>query len=1187
MFGDPLDPFQQADQFNLRRQQKETAKEMFTPYVDPEEEESALSRLFGAGLTGLGYVGESIGKLGRTVRTGLGLASGDERAKASNLLSFVPFSDAMGLTAPEDTPTGQQLLETWGMRDPNRPKPEGFFENVVDMLPGLGVDIATDPLSYATFGSHALTSAGRAAKAANTLDKTSLVNRIRQGHQSLVGFGVPGQGLLGYHNATPFAGPATASALDTAGYAFGRANQAAKNIPVVGKAIGATEYGLGKAYDWTRGHLNAMFDDTARNVSDIRVQDPLRALHAEREAAKIQALSKVDETYIQARDAGLLTGDKANDAAVAARIRKQVELGGLPDPRPGGSLAAGLHGPTLPLYADPDSLVRDIADVWKGLDANSIAEYQASGGGVDKLHDPLVNFAHRSLNPIPGTNLMMGSGTKGADVPTRAGTLMRREDIFRGYPTDFLQDASLHPKISGVQELLKRPMKGSDFKDAIKYFRDEMGARLGITKKTAKAAKLEFEQLAPDMQALLAKSLTKEPSAAELAQLATSPLSLEEYSKMKLYQKSGKTARALAQQPRGRILFDKPLYDQDAFEMVREGLRQTIDATYNQNALVDSYLKFAKPRLGGAAHDAVPLASALRKHGMKLNAAERPEFVQALMQRTGKTLDELMDTYVPRDLANVALAKGGRGMTPEILRGPMKVLDSITNLFKTGNASMAPFNLATAVRNFTGGGIKDTAEIGFGRWREGVNIGRDILAGKVTPGISGYTPELLSEMAGTGLAKTGQRAGLSSPLSQGVMASLPQLSPADLAELARLKDREAMRTVQTFMSAGGFPAQYARNEIVGVKALEAAGKIPGVEPRTLMGDMKEAIGPMFRSQKGKTWWDSPWNPFATRGVFGAEETHFGPALVGGAWNERGDALNRIAQAIGMADQGVNLKDPIQAAVAARRVQSLHGANLTDFERDAMSRLVPFYRWQWATNVPYEIGQLAQNPGGYQGQLLRAAGALRQQQGFLPGYLQGGVAAPVGGQTAGLDDKGLPTTTQRYLTQTDVPVEAAVGWIDPRGLAQTAMRLLGQTNPIIKAPLELATNRQFYSGREMEDLYSRTGSPVLDQLLYNSPLAKATTTIGTLRDTRKDALALALNLGTGLKLSDVDLTGRRNHAITEAVRDATKGNRSFTNFESIAPRLDMLDQFSPDDTALYRLYLTTKARQRERAKMLGQ
>lgn len=152
----------------LRQQQQ--------PFLPQEQEDDLLASLGGRAMSGLQYIGQTLDKPGRAVR---GLLSGDP----SSLLNLLPFSDTLGITDPAKGVTGRDLLDQFGLLDKSD-------EGVLPFAAGLGVDIATDPLTYLSFGGGALTKAGRVAEKAGLLKGAELagtnVGRMTHGLEDLL-----------------------------------------------------------------------------------------------------------------------------------------------------------------------------------------------------------------------------------------------------------------------------------------------------------------------------------------------------------------------------------------------------------------------------------------------------------------------------------------------------------------------------------------------------------------------------------------------------------------------------------------------------------------------------------------------------------------------------------------------------------------------------------------------------------------------------------------------------------------------------------------------------------------------------------------------------------------------------------------------------------------------------------------
>jgi len=348
------------------------------------------------------------------------------------------------------------------------------------------------------------------------------------------------------------------------------------------------------------------------------------------------------------------------------------------------------------------------------------------------------------------------------------------------------------------------------------------------------------------------------------------------------------------------------------------------------------------------------------------------------------------------------------------------------------------------------------------------------------------------------------------------------------------------------------------------------GRIPGETPVTPKTIWQKTLG-QYPGQ------EVSWRrPDLIQGV-SAQKDLF-PLVAGG--REAGnlvEGLNRGALYYGLRKQGMT------AEQAAREVFAAHfnygPTGKTEAERAVLARLIPFYTFTRG-NIPFQLEQMIERPSGAVGSLARVAQDLRQQGGFLPDYLGSGLAIPAGEEQGG---------TKRFLTRMDLPPEQAFEFLHggPRWAQNTLLSIASQANPALKGPLEWATGKQFYTGRDLGDLYSATGSATLDQLMANSPFSRAATTLRTLADERKwasplAALAMPLNLGTGVKLSDVDMAKSRAIAEREFLTETLRGLPEISRFETFYPRVP-LGQLSPEELILLRLQKTVEQRAIQQAR----
>lgn len=185
----PLDPFDfisrdpvqallaSAPRFRSR------PRSTFLPALDPEETSSGLADLGRSVIGGVAYAGETLDKPGSALR---GLLAGNP----AELANLIPFSDTLGITSSEGwlggtplqvtddekTVYGRDLLEKWGLANPNKP---GLFNSASDAagdIGGLALEIGLDPLTYLSFGASAFGKAGKVAKAVGKAPLESVVH---------------------------------------------------------------------------------------------------------------------------------------------------------------------------------------------------------------------------------------------------------------------------------------------------------------------------------------------------------------------------------------------------------------------------------------------------------------------------------------------------------------------------------------------------------------------------------------------------------------------------------------------------------------------------------------------------------------------------------------------------------------------------------------------------------------------------------------------------------------------------------------------------------------------------------------------------------------------------------------------------------------------------------------------------
>ena len=331
-----------------------------------------------------------------------------------------------------------------------------------------------------------------------------------------------------------------------------------------------------------------------------------------------------------------------------------------------------------------------------------------------------------------------------------------------------------------------------------------------------------------------------------------------------------------------------------------------------------------------------------------------------------------------------------------------------------------------------------------------------------------------------------------------------------------------------------------------------------------------------------------YNPLHRRGVGGRTATNFSIGAAGEEVGHFGEGLVRLQPWFALIKKGY---DPSVAAekVAAAQV-AYSNRNFTDFELKYMRRLLPFYKFS-RQQIPFQMKQLMEKPGGSQAQLIRGLNQAQSQGELAPDYVRDTASIPVSDQNPILKSiiGAAPEGTDRYLSGLGLMAEdlSSVG----PGVRGTGQEFLSRLNPMIKGPLEYFTNQSFFQagpegGRpldEMDPLIGRTianltgqKDPVkLPQILEvaaaNSPISRFLTTARTLTDPRKRSTmspiplpgaAAAINLLTGARVTDVS-PGSKDAIVRDLLNSRMKATGARA-FERINYTKEDLAKMSPSE-----------------------
>lgn len=232
-------------------------------------------------------------------------------------------------------------------------------------------------------------------------------------------------------------------------------------------------------------------------------------------------------------------------------------------------------------------------------------------------------------------------------------------------------------------------------------------------------------------------------------------------------------------------------------------------------------------------------------------------------------------------------------------------------------------------------------------------------------------------------------------------------------------------------------------------------------------------------------------------------------------------------------------------------------NLSDFEKNVMRRLVPFYTFT-RKNLELQATQLFKQPGKFATQaklfntasdLLSGASLSEDEKNLLPEFLKEGL-----GIVYSRDGKDV-----QVIGETGTPIEAAFKTLKPNAL-------LGSLNPIISVPLQAAIGKHFFFNKDLKDVndakaYQNAPQFIKDYIGYTTrtkkdgsikhialnptrlfilnnipPSSRVVSTIGQLEEENVSGKLKTLRQLTGLKPYGVDLEEQELYAEKDKIRE---------------------------------------------------
>ncbi len=231
----------------------------------------------------------------------------------------------------------------------------------------------------------------------------------------------------------------------------------------------------------------------------------------------------------------------------------------------------------------------------------------------------------------------------------------------------------------------------------------------------------------------------------------------------------------------------------------------------------------------------------------------------------------------------------------------------------------------------------------------------------------------------------------------------------------------------------------------------------------------------------------------------------------GKLRKGGTAVENNARVALYVDQLVKGKTRQEAAVHTKKFLFDY-SELTKFEKDLMKRVIPFYTWM-RKNMPLQIEQMAKQPGKYTGFLHFKEGiedfSPEIEEKYMPEWMQ--------------DSEIFVDMPGNKVWNPDLPFQDLASMFDIK-------KYVSATSPLIKGFFEIATNKNFFTGRPIAD--ERLPKSKFKRELYKNWFMDQMRVTSFWRKAQKEdksTFEFYLDFIFGLKSYDVDKRlGRQNY-----------------------------------------------------------
>lgn len=917
--------------------------------------------------------------------------------------------------ASEDERTsGRELLREYNL--------VGDEDDWLNFAAGLGAEIVTDPLSYATGAIRALSPAGKAAEAAGL---------IKQAPQIL---------SRAYLNSADRLAPelmARAAAYEQKlGKSLGR--QALSETDVVGRPLvgrrAARKYGtLGNLIDYATNP-----EEAQRSVRDwLRkrgIEDQYDALREQRLGGDIGLAPSFLHDPKSTLNVPLL-GDLYTDTFDRAEdLLRWSPLG-----RAGAALTNRAAGGALDAASQSTFIGADEARQVAQREARRDAVYQAAKlyQGSPELFSTEGNRTLGRLMEQPLQNpFAADDAAKAAESPALRNYLSWWDEKAAELPEQFrelgLNGATLNdPTVAGY---LPRRLDGVLARESARP--TELGKLLS-TMTPDQMARTDALKV-PGGRDTIAFDLSLDPVVAGPKRSATTDDQAAEHIATKLFgastEENKKTSLELA-----RLLHRLPdtasgpsqLFAQHPTKTVMDYVAGRAGAAATQRSIYDSLATISKPVASGAVEGGghIPLSEALKRFGARTVAGEageegaRQQMRRRLSEISGLDADkiELSGYSVPEGDVNRMLKVRDVFEKPEALNTLLEPARAYNKWWKAGI-------LAWPKRI-----VRDLYSGLYSNWLEGALDVRAVPVVRKMVDLFSSTPYV-----------TARQLAAKSAFDPEFVAFLGQMPRYAAYPESDRAARYYADLAADGLLGGGF-LRDAGVESAGTPMLEL---MPGVVPMT----WSSASKPLVTAENWANFLNFDKNPIVAAGARAGNLS---------------DTINRLTGYNSLLLQGVSPTE------AARRMKRAHVDydSLTPFEKQFRDSVMPFYAY--TSRITSEVGrQLLERPGGRYGQGMRVYETLQNptdNEPDVPSQLRSQFAAAIPDDTPffGSED---PNYT-RFFTDVDLPGYDQLQMIDPTSAGGTLSNVLTNLSPPLRAIGEFATGTDAFT-KEPIDAFSK-------------------------------------------------------------------------------------------------------------------